>query len=148
VLKLPPSPRWSPSQGPSSWSGNSMDSPGPSPRASGSLVCLLANLSWTAPHRLHYQASGRTATGLVPFSTRWQPHHKLGWCGLTRLQAPPMYKHGARKHLWMRGMQTSLATRPKPRASADEHGLTNLSTSQSTYADHLVIFKLYASGEH
>jgi hypothetical protein len=59
-----------------------------------------------------------------------------------------MYKHGAHKHLWMRGMQTSLATRPKPRASAYEHGLTNLSTSQSTYANHLVIFKLYASGEH
>jgi hypothetical protein len=42
----------------------------------------------------------------------------------------------------MRGMQTSLATRLKPRASAYEHGLTNLSTSQSTYANHLVIFKL------
>ena len=35
-----PSPRWSPSQGPSSRSGNSVDSLGPSPRASGSLKGL------------------------------------------------------------------------------------------------------------
>ena len=51
-----PSPRWSPSQGTSSWSGHSVDSPGPSPCASGSLVCLSASLSRTAPRRLHYQA--------------------------------------------------------------------------------------------
>ena len=57
ACKLPPSPRWSPSQGTSSRSGNSMDSPGPSPRASGSLVCLPANLSRSAPRHLHY-ASG------------------------------------------------------------------------------------------
>jgi hypothetical protein len=55
------SPRWSPSQGPSSQMGNSMDGPGPSPRASGSPVCL----SWTAPRRIHYQASGRITAGLV-----------------------------------------------------------------------------------
>jgi hypothetical protein len=48
----------------------------------------------------------------------------------------------------MRGMQISLATRPKPRASVYERGLTNLSTSQRTYANHQVIFKLYACGEH
>ena len=85
--KLLPSPRWSPSQGPSSRSDNSVDSPGPSPHASGSPVCLSASLSRTAPRRLHYQASGRTAAGLVPFSTRWRPHHKCGWCDLARLQA-------------------------------------------------------------
>ena len=67
--KLPPSPRWSPSQGPSSRSGNSMDSPGPSPHASWSLVCLLASLSWTTPRRLHYQAFGQNAAGLVPSGT-------------------------------------------------------------------------------
>ena len=44
-----PSPRWSPSQGPSSWSGNSVDSLGPSPRASGSLMCLSASLSRKLP---------------------------------------------------------------------------------------------------
>ena len=45
-------------------------------------------------------------------------------------------------------MQTSLATRPNPRASAYERGLTCLNTSQSTYANHKVIFKPYAYGEH
>ena len=116
--KLPPSPHWSPSQGPSSWSDNSVDSPGPSPRTSGSPVCLPASLSRTAPRRLHYQAFGRTAAGLVPFGTRWQPHHKCGWCDLPRLQAPLMYNTCARKHGVARGMQTSLNTRHRPRASA------------------------------
>ena len=116
--KLSPSPRWNPSQGPSFRSGYSMDSTGPSPRQSGSLVCLPTSLSRTAPRCLHYQASGRTAAGLVPFGTRWRPHHKCGWCDLARLQAPPMYNNGARKHRVVRGMQTSLNTRPKPRARA------------------------------
>ena len=85
--KLSPSPRWSPSQGPSSRSGNSMDGPGPSPRVSGSPVCLPASLSQTVLRYLHYQASGQTAIGLVPFGTWWRPHHKHGWCDLARLQA-------------------------------------------------------------
>ena len=117
VREFPPSPRWSPSQGLSSWSGNSVDSPEPSPCVSGSPVCLLAVLSRTASHRLHCQASRQTAAGLVPFGTRWRPHHKRGWCDLTRLQAPPMYNNGARKHQVVKGMQTSLNTRTKPRAS-------------------------------
>ena len=96
--KLAPCPRWSPSQGPSSRSSNFVDSPRPSLRASGSSVYLLASLSRTAPCRLHYQAFGQTATGLVPFGTWWRPHHKRGWCDLVRLQAPPMYNNGARKH--------------------------------------------------
>ena len=113
-----PSSCWSPSQGTSSRSGNSVDSPGPSPHASGSPVCLPASLSWNTPRHLQYQAFGRTTAVLVPFSTRWRPHHKHGWCDLARLQAPPMYNNGARKHRVVRGMQTSLNTRPKPRASA------------------------------
>ena len=47
--KLFPSPCWSPSQGPRSWSGNSVDSLGPSPRASGSPTCLPASLSQMLP---------------------------------------------------------------------------------------------------
>ena len=117
--KLPPSPRWSPSQGPSSRSGNSVDSPRPSPRVSGSPVKpFVAKPLSDAPCRLHYQASGRNAVGLVPSGTRWRPHYKRGWCDLARLQAPPMYNNGARKHRVVRGMQTSLNTRSKPRASA------------------------------
>ena len=103
--KLPPIPCWSPSQEPSSWSGNSVDNPGPSPRVSGSSVCLPVSLSRTTPRCLHYQASGRNAAGLVPSSTRWRPHHKRGWCDLTRLQAPPMYNNGAHKHRVVRGMK-------------------------------------------
>ena len=106
ACKLPPSP----SQGPSSRSGNSVNSSGPSPRASGFPVCLPASLSRTAPRHLHYQASGQNAAGLVPSGTRWRPHHKRGWCDLIRLQAPPMYKSCARKHGVARGMQTSLNT--------------------------------------
>ena len=121
ACKLPSSPYWSPSQGilrkaPSSWSGNSVDRPGPSPCASGSLVCLLTSLSWTAPRRIHYQASGRTVTGLVPFGIRWRPHHKYGWCDLARLQAPPMYNNGACKNQVVRGMQTLLNTRPNTKS--------------------------------
>ena len=116
--RLLPSPRWSPPQGPSSRSGNSVDSPGPSPHAIGSPVCLSASLSQTAPRRLHYQASGRNAVGLVPSGTRWRPHHKHGWCDLARLQAPLIYNNGVRKHRVVRGMQNSLNTRTKPRASA------------------------------
>ena len=121
--KLLPSPRWSPvtrnpSQEPSSRSGNSVDSPRPSPCSSGSSVFLLASLSQTTPHHLHYQASVWTAMGLVPFGTRWRPHHKCSWCDLVRLQAPPMYNNGSCKHRVVRGVQTSLNTRPKPKASA------------------------------
>ena len=116
--KLPPSPRWSPSQGPSSRSGNSVDSRRHFRRASGSPVCLPASLSWTAPRCLHYQASSRTSTGLVPLGTRWRPHHKRGWCDLARLQASLMYNNGVHKHRVVRGIQTSLNTRSKPKASA------------------------------
>jgi hypothetical protein len=35
-----------------------------------------------------------------------QPHHRCGWCGLARLQAPPMYNNGVCKHHVVRGMQT------------------------------------------
>ena len=83
-MQASPSPRWSPSQGLSSRSSNSVDSLGPSPHASGSPICLLASLSWTAPRYLHYQASGRNIAGLVPSGTWWRPHHKRGWCDLTR----------------------------------------------------------------
>ena len=122
VRKLPPSPRWSPSQG--------IPRKGQAPCwitpwiASG-----LPTRKWVsdvpsgkplpdASRHLHYQASGQNAAGLVPSSTRWRPHHKHGWCDLTRIQAPLIYNNGARKHRVVRGMQTSLNTRPKPRASA------------------------------
>jgi hypothetical protein len=53
-----PSPHWSPLQGPNSWSGNFVDSPGSFPCASGSPVSLPTSLFRTAPSYLHYQAFG------------------------------------------------------------------------------------------
>ena len=122
--KLPPSPHWSPSQGiPRKGQASSRVTPWIAPGLPHAQVGLWLSHSWqsifrTAPRRLHYQAFSRNATGLVPYGTRWQPRHKRGWCDLTRLQAPLMYNNGARKHRVIRGVQTLLNTRPKPRASA------------------------------
>ena len=96
--KLSPSPRWSPSQGPCSRSGNSVDSLGPSPRASGSPTCLSASLSRMLPAVFTIKLPARNAAGLVPFGIRWRPHHKHGWCDVARLQAPLIYNNGARTH--------------------------------------------------
>ena len=121
---LPPSPRWSPSQGiPRKGQTPSRVTPWIARGLPHAQAGLRLSHSWQkplpdAPRCLHYQASGQNAVGLVLSSTRWQPHHKLGWCDLARLQAPLMYNNGARKHRVVRGMQTSLNTRPKPRASA------------------------------
>ena len=66
-----PSPLWSTSQGPSSRSGNSVHSPRPSPHGSGSPVKPFMTKSLPdAPNRLHYEASGQNAEGLIPFGTR------------------------------------------------------------------------------
>ena len=121
--KLPPIPRWSPLQGiprkgPSSRSGNSVDSLGPSPRVSGSLTCLPASLSRMLPTVFTIKLSAETSRALFP------PVHGGGHTtnsvGVISqdLKPPPMYNNGARKHRVVRGMQTSLNTRPKPRASA------------------------------
>ena len=119
-----PSPRWSPSQGiPRKGQASGWVTPWIAPGLRHVQVGLRLSHSWqslsrTAPRCLHYQASGQNAMRLVPSGTRWRPHHKRGWCDLVRLQAPPMYNNGARKHRVVRGMQTSLNTRLKPRARA------------------------------
>ena len=136
-VQASPSPRWSPSQGPSFRLGNSMDSSRPSPRTSGSPVCLPLILSQTPPCRLHYQASGWNAASLVPFGTRWRPHHKRSWCGLARLKARQVWQWCAlAPKITMYANLTN--TRSKPRANAIIDGLTNLSTSENTYANHRV----------
>ena len=61
-----PSPRWSPSQGPSSRLGNSMDSLRPSPRASGSLTCLPASLSRMLPAIFTIKLLAKTPWALFP----------------------------------------------------------------------------------
>ena len=64
--KLPPSPRWSPLQAPSSRSGNSMDSLGPSPRASRSLTCLPASLSRMLPTVFTIKLLSKSPQALFP----------------------------------------------------------------------------------
>ena len=64
--KLSPSPRWSPSQEPSSRSGNSVDSLGPSPRASRFPTCLSASLSRMLPAVFTIKLLAKTPMGLVP----------------------------------------------------------------------------------
>ena len=121
--KLPPSPRWSLSQGiPRKGQAPGWVTLWIAPGLPHVQVGLWLSHSWqslsrTAPRRLHYQASGQNAMGLIPSGTRWWPRHKHGWCDLARLQAPSMYNNGAHKDRVVRGMQTSLNTRPKPRAS-------------------------------
>jgi hypothetical protein len=135
-----PSPRWSPSQG-ISCKGQTPDrvtlwiAPG-LPHVQVSLWCAF------------WQASPRPLLVIfiikLPIEMLWAlfpsytvvPHHKCGWCGLARLTSPAEYNNGARKHRVVRGVQTSLNARPKPRASAYERGLANLSTLQSIYANH------------
>ena len=120
--KLPPSPRWSPSQG--------IPRKGQAPGRVTPWIASGLPHTQVGLRRAFRQASPRCSLpssltsfrpkrrGLVPSGTRWRPHHKHGWCDLTRLQDPPMYNNGAHKHRVVRGMQTTLNTRPKPRARA------------------------------
>ena len=118
-----PSPRWSPSQGiPSKGQAPGRVTPWIAPGLPHAQVGLRCAFRQASPGPLPavftIKASDQNVAGLVPSSTWWWPHHKRGCCDLARLQAPPMYNNGARKHRVVRGMQTSLNTRPKPRASA------------------------------
>ena len=110
--KLPPSPRWSPSQG--------IPRKGQAP---GQVT------PWIASGLLHAQVGLRRAFRQA--SPRCSPPSSLssfrpkrhGPCSLrytvaaTPQTRPPIYTNGARKHRVVRGMQTLLNTRPKPRAS-------------------------------
>ena len=105
--KFPPSPRWSPSQGPSSRLGNSVDSLKPSPRASGSPMCLPTSLSRMLPTVFTIKLPAETPRALFP------PVHGGGHT----TNAVGMISQDYKPRV-VRGMQTSLNTRPKPRASA------------------------------
>ena len=77
-----PSRRWSPSQGiprkgqapgrVTPWIASGL------PHAQVGLDMPSGKPLSDAPRRLHYQASGQNAAGLVPSGTRWRPHHKCG----------------------------------------------------------------------
>jgi hypothetical protein len=64
--KLPPSPCWSPSQGPNSRLGDSVDSLGPSSRASGSPMCLSASLFRMLPAVFTIKLPVETPWALFP----------------------------------------------------------------------------------
>jgi hypothetical protein len=89
IAKASTKPRWSPSQGPSSRLGNSMDSLGPFPHVSGYPMSLLASISWTAPQRLYYQASRQNVASLVPFGIWWRPHHTTNTNGVVSQDYKP-----------------------------------------------------------
>jgi len=106
-----------PSQGPSSRSGNSVDSHRPSPRASGSPTCLPASLSRMLPAVFTIKLPAEPPRSLFPWYTvAATPQTRLVWSRKTT--SPTEYNNGARKHQVARGMQTSQAPKPKPRASA------------------------------
>jgi hypothetical protein len=151
ALKLPLSPCWSPSQG-IPHKGQAPDRV--TPWIASGLLHAQVGL-WCA----FQQASPRPLLAVftikLPTETPWDLFPSVHGGGHTtqlvwscKTTSPAEYKHSTYKHLWSRGMQTSLATRPKSRASTYEHGLTNISTSQRTYANYQMIFMLYACGEH
>ena len=118
ACKLPHSLRWRPSQGPSSRSGISVDSLGPSPRTSGSPTCHSASLSRMLPAVFTIKISAETQRALFP--PVHSGGHTINVVGVISQDYKPLRctTIGARKHQVVRGMQTSLNTRPKPRASA------------------------------
>jgi hypothetical protein len=100
--------------------------------------CSSSGLLSHAPHRLHYRASSRNIAGLIPFGTLWQPHHKCGWCSLARL-SPHLIQLQ-----WLVQKPRVLRVYNLNRLGLNleealQSGLTNLSTSQSTYGNHRVI---------
>jgi hypothetical protein len=71
-----------------------------------------------APYHLHYRATSQNVVGLVPlwYMVVATPQTHLVWSHKTT--CPFKYNNGVRKHRVVRGMQTSLNTRPKPTTSA------------------------------
>jgi hypothetical protein len=138
--KLPPSPRWCPSQGsprkgqaPSqvtSWIALGL------PHAQVDLQCAFQQDSLRLlPVVSTIRLSSKTLWALFsPYTVAATPQTLLVWSRKTTSLTE--YKNGGRKHLRSRSMQTSLNNRPKPRASTCEQGLTNLSALQSTYTNH------------
>ena len=114
ACKLPPSPRWSPSQGPSSWSGNSMDSLEPSPCASGSPACLSASLSKMLTAVFTIKLLAKPPRALFPWVHGGG--HITNAVGVISQDYKPL--RCTTMVRTSRGMQTSLNTRPKPRANA------------------------------
>ena len=123
VRKLPPSPCWSPSQGiPHKGQAPGRVTPWIASGLSHAQVGLRCAFWQASPGLLPtiftIKLSAKLSWALFPLVHGGGHTTKHGWCDLARLQAPPMYINGAHKHRVVRDVQTSLNTRPKPRASA------------------------------
>jgi hypothetical protein len=85
--KVPTNPRWcpyakgSPSEGQAPWSSNSVESRGPSPRASGAPLPAPRALPVVSTIKL----PAENDADLVPSGTWWQSWHKRGCHSLARL---------------------------------------------------------------
>ena len=122
ACKLSPSPRWSPLQG--------IPRKGQAPgRVTPWIAQALPTRKWVSSVPSSKPLPDRSPPSSLssfrlkhrrPCSLQYTvvANHKCGRYDLAKLQAPPMYNDGVRKHRVVRGMQTSLNTRPKPRASA------------------------------
>ena len=120
--KLPPSPHWSPSQGiprkgqapgrVTPWIASGL------PHAQVGLrrAFRQASPECSLPSLLSSFRPNRHGPCSLGYTVAVTPQARLVWSRKTT--SPSEYKHGARKHLGFRVMQTSLNTRPKPRASA------------------------------
>jgi hypothetical protein len=113
ACKLPPSPRWSPLQGPSSQLGNSVDSLESSPCASGSLIAFReAYPARTTPPAIStIKLSPEMPQALfLWYTVMVTPQKWLVWsCKAT---SPAEFNYGVHNHLRSQVMQTSLHTRP------------------------------------
>ena len=106
-----------PLQRPSSRSGNSVDSFGPSPRTSGSPVKPLMAKPLpdrSPPSSLSSFQPKRRRSCSLRYTVVTTPQTQLVWSRKTT--SPAEYNNGVRKHRGVRVMQTSLNTRPNPQS--------------------------------
>ena len=108
--KLPPNPRWSPSQGPSSWSDNSVDSSGPFPHASGSPVKATHGKASPGPLPAVFTIKLPAKPPRALFPSVHGGGHTTNAVGLISQDYKPLRctTMVLAKHRVVRGMQTSL----------------------------------------
>jgi hypothetical protein len=122
--KLSPNPRWSPSQGiPRKGQAPGRVTPWIAPGLPHAQVGLRFPSSKPFPDcspssSLSSFRPNRRGPCSLRYTVVATSHTRLVWSHKTTSPSPAEYKHGVRKYLWLRGMQTSLNTRPKPRAIA------------------------------
>jgi hypothetical protein len=101
--------------------------------------CSASGLLLDSPCHVHYRVSSQNVTILVPSGTRWWPQHKHGWCAVT--SSAPLDTILQRLEKELRVLVGFLTTLTQLGTTLEQvlSYLTNLSTTQSTYANHRVI---------